>query len=475
MAATTGGQASTGSAHAPFETARQDTVPSSQLSIRNKLLFAQAVHRLGAPVGKGVGNNWNAVVSLLRDCPALEEKEKNIFTERNCRGFYDDLMAEAGFGDLSTLEGLENPNAKPHLKMAQYFYVQRMTEMKATIEDQEQQFQNLLAEIDAIKSGEAVYNPALLTQLRLAIMRIRGMSDKDAASVIAVDTLKDWTPTKEQLRESGKTPGSGQPKSASPAVEQEPLQQKDVVKVSSTLSASPPASASAMASPSPTPTPTPTPSVVVNGEILKPYPSADVQTTEPTDEVPPLQIQPKRPKDNFASGMSIGYDLGSSNGYDGSHAERSGPVKQEPYHPEQPTRIHTASAPAIRQDLGRAQRSATASPSPSISEMSAGTGAHRSRTIVDVKFAPTSANSFTASPVSSSHVKRDSMSSSKPDRPATAGVYNHRKIPVKNAASHSVTSGHSIMGDKRSAMIDSPPAKDMIEADVIVPDSQERK
>lgn len=37
--------------------------------------------------------------------------------------------------------------AKPHLKMAQYFYVQRMDEMKATIENQEQRFQCVYLDI----------------------------------------------------------------------------------------------------------------------------------------------------------------------------------------------------------------------------------------------------------------------------------------------------------------------------------------
>jgi hypothetical protein len=81
MAVTTGGQASTGTATLPSEITPQETVPAQALSIRNKLLFAQAVHRLGAPVGKSVGNNWNAVVSLLRDSPALSEEEKAVFTE----------------------------------------------------------------------------------------------------------------------------------------------------------------------------------------------------------------------------------------------------------------------------------------------------------------------------------------------------------------------------------------------------------
>jgi hypothetical protein len=81
MAVTTGGQASTGTAPAPSATARQETILTSRLSIRNKLLFAQAVHRLGAPVGKETGNNWNAVIKLLRDCPVLTDEEKEMFTE----------------------------------------------------------------------------------------------------------------------------------------------------------------------------------------------------------------------------------------------------------------------------------------------------------------------------------------------------------------------------------------------------------
>lgn len=81
MAVTTGGQASTGTASLPSQTAAQETVPTQQLPIRSKLLFAQAVHRLGAPIGKSVGSNWHAVVNLLRECPALSEDEKAVFTE----------------------------------------------------------------------------------------------------------------------------------------------------------------------------------------------------------------------------------------------------------------------------------------------------------------------------------------------------------------------------------------------------------
>lgn len=285
------------------------------------------------------------------------------------------------------------------------------------------------------------------------------------------DALKGWVPTKDQLRKAANPETLNAPpeKSISPAINQEPLANKDMVEVPSALSdpaADPP---SAVASPSPTPTPTP--SVVVNGEILKPYPSADTQTTERTDEVPPLQIQPKRPKDNFAMGIGMGFDLGSNNSYDGSHVERPVPVKQETSLPEPPARRPSASA--IRQDLNRAQRNSTASPSPSISEMSAGTTANRSRTMADARSAPNTANSFTASPVSAISIKREPTSSSRPDRPATAGVYNHRKIPVKNAASHSVTSGPSLIGEKRSMIVDSPPAKERGEAETIVPDSQE--
>lgn len=81
MAVTTAGQASTGTAPTPSRALSSGAVPTNKLSLRCKLLFAQAVHHLGAPIGKGVGINWNNIASRLHECAALSEDEKGLFTE----------------------------------------------------------------------------------------------------------------------------------------------------------------------------------------------------------------------------------------------------------------------------------------------------------------------------------------------------------------------------------------------------------
>ena len=45
---------------------------SQQLTIREKLLFAQAVHKIGA----GNDKNWKAVGDLVAACPLVEEGVK---------------------------------------------------------------------------------------------------------------------------------------------------------------------------------------------------------------------------------------------------------------------------------------------------------------------------------------------------------------------------------------------------------------
>lgn len=342
-------------------------------------------------------------------------------------------------------------------------------------------YRNLIAEIDSIKSGEAIYNPVLLSELRRALLRIRNKAQNGATLAAEngalADALKDWTPTKEQLiSAAGAAPMSSvsPTKSNSNIAEQEDAEMADHAAISSGPPDSPVPAISTVVSPSPTPTPTP--SVVVNGEILKPYPSSDVQSTHRTDEVPPLQIQPKRPKDNFTMALGVGFD--------GLNAERPIEVKQEPTTREPPRQEQQPKAlpiQAVRQDLGKKSRTATASPSPPVSEQSVTAHAQRNRHTAEVKSAPISGTHLPteAAPQSFIPIKREiSTTTPRPDRSSTAGVYNHRKIPVKNAASHSVTSGPSLMGEKmgerKPIVVEEPPvAKDRNEPDIVVPDSQE--
>lgn len=65
--------------------------PALTLTIREKLLFAQAVHRVGAGESR-----WAAVRDLLENCPVVQRPE-GYWSDETCQGVYDALMSEAGF------------------------------------------------------------------------------------------------------------------------------------------------------------------------------------------------------------------------------------------------------------------------------------------------------------------------------------------------------------------------------------------
>lgn len=316
-----------------------------------------------------------------------------------------------------------------------------------------------------------------MAELRRAILQVRAdvQTTSAEATTSSADVLKDWNPTKEELQAAARAEPTSPLSLSKPS--NIPVQEAPEKKDASTIPSASPTSAVHSPVPavstvvSPSPTPTPTPSVVVNGEILKPYPSSDVQSTDRADEVPPLQIQPKRPKEIFARVAGAGYEGSASGGYEESHRERPLEVKQEPTTVEPQTKPTT-----IRQDLSKTARNATASPSPPISDPSAAAHAQRTRPSMEIKSMPTSASHvpIEAAP-SYTPIKREvGTSAPRPDRSGTAGVYNHRKIPVKNAASHSVTSGPSLMGEKKPVVVEEPTVvKDRSEPDIIVPDSQE--
>lgn len=332
-------------------------------------------------------------------------------------------------------------------------------------------YRTLIGEIEAIKSGEAIYNPKLMTELRRAILQVRAdvQTTSAEATTISADLLRNWTPTKEELQVAARAGPTSSVPSTKPndIPAEEPAQKTDATTFSTIAPNSPVPAVSTVVSPSPTPTPTP--SVVVNGEILKPYPSSDVQTTDRADEVPPLQIQPKRPKEIFTRVASAGYNGSANGGYDDSQGERPLEVKQEPTTVEPQPK-----AAPIRHDLSKTARNATASPSPPVSEPSATAQAPRTRPSMEIKSTSASHVPMDVTP-SYTPIKREvGTMAPRSDRSSTAGVYNHRKIPVKNAASHSVTSGPSLMGEKRPVVVEEPTViKDPSEPDVIVPDSQE--
>ncbi|KAJ9097547.1 hypothetical protein QFC19_006721 [Naganishia cerealis] len=384
--------------------------------------------------------------------------------------------------------------------MAQYFYMERMKELKATIEDQQLQLRNLTSEIGAIKSGDGIQNVSLMEELRHAVIKTCAKAQDNISTrngtAPNLETLSKWLPTKDDLTlaATGTVPHSIT--STKPAAET--AQSKTEVQENVPFSASSAPAASTTASPSPTPTPTP--SVVVNGEILKPYPTSVVHHFEPTNEVPPLQIQPKKRRESPGISMGIGSHLGSGSDMKGMPAARVTDGKQEDttssQYPRKDFQGRVQAEQASGQDMDRIRKQATASPTPSVSEQS----------VTSRPRQPQPAGAVTSTPVprvvdqrkETASVPAKSQDESVPvpeptvpvkeeGSPATntrrehdrtvPGVYNHRKIAVKNAPATPTVARTPSIGEKRSAATDEmsvTEAKDIEARDTeVVPDSQE--
>jgi hypothetical protein len=67
------------------------TAPTSTLTLREKLLFAQAVHKVGAGPTK-----WAQVRELLDNCPVVVRPE-GYWSDQACQAIYEALMQETEF------------------------------------------------------------------------------------------------------------------------------------------------------------------------------------------------------------------------------------------------------------------------------------------------------------------------------------------------------------------------------------------
>lgn len=300
-----------------------------------------------------------------------------------------------------------------------------------------------------------------------------------------MESLSKWLPTKDDLGLAAA--GTIPPRIAStkPATDGIQLKTQDTLPFSPSSAHHPARPVSATASPSPTPTPTP--SVVVNGEVLKPYPASIRYQSEPTNEVPPLQIQPKKRRES--PGLLIGgSDLPSSSDLKGIQHGRTIDSKREGSIPKQLPRKELSGRAqpeqASGQGIDRVRKAATASPSPSVSEHSIPNRPPRLQSVGALASTPAKKHvdqggNTPNQPAIKGHnepfptpVSHSMVPVKKEGSPATAGVYTHRKIPVKNAASTPTIARTPSVGEKRSITTEDMPTTSAKEPEV-VPDSQE--
>lgn len=151
----------------------------AKLSLRDKLLLAQAVHEIGTSPP-----DWGRVSALLLAHPLIRQQSRleqaanagltlgRIFGTRECERAWIALMRQRGLvlgKDEIPPEPVTPTTPKPkearglqprtdkrsQLALAQLLYAERMEELKEQIKEKEEQFKSLVKEIDEIKSGKA--------------------------------------------------------------------------------------------------------------------------------------------------------------------------------------------------------------------------------------------------------------------------------------------------------------------------------
>ncbi|GFZ48613.1 hypothetical protein JCM24511_06361 [Saitozyma sp. JCM 24511] len=151
---------------------------SSRLTTQEKLLLSQAVYKLGAL-------QWPNISKLLLSHPCCRDRPAELFTPEGCEESYVGLMTAIGVNVPA--EGATKPLASVHLRLAQTFYLARLSELQTQIASYETQFTSLMSEISAIRSGGL--DEAIRNEVRAVLARKYGKR-----------LLDSWVPPVEDIR-----------------------------------------------------------------------------------------------------------------------------------------------------------------------------------------------------------------------------------------------------------------------------------
>nr|XP_019010233.1 uncharacterized protein I206_04701 [Kwoniella pini CBS 10737]OCF49014.1 hypothetical protein I206_04701 [Kwoniella pini CBS 10737] len=136
---------------------------ADKLSIQEKLLLSQAIHKLGAI-------SWPAISKLISSHPCCLNRPSELFTPESCETIYMELMA--GLKINVPAPDAMKPLAQTHKRLAQTYYLKRMEELQQTILQYENRFKELMIEITSLKNGEADEN--IRSEIRTIIARKYG-------------------------------------------------------------------------------------------------------------------------------------------------------------------------------------------------------------------------------------------------------------------------------------------------------------
>ncbi|KAI9088025.1 hypothetical protein DFS34DRAFT_481208 [Phlyctochytrium arcticum] len=138
MATTTSSQQSTST---PLHHPPDPPLPDTWTVLEN-LILAQAVYKHGE-------DSWAQVAKVLRGHAALD-RPMEFFTPKNCEKQYQALLSAVLGDEQFLLAGQDMP---PVAKLARRLHLQRIEEVKEILKRDEQEFRQLVQDIEEIKNG----------------------------------------------------------------------------------------------------------------------------------------------------------------------------------------------------------------------------------------------------------------------------------------------------------------------------------
>ncbi|KAI5479919.1 hypothetical protein MNV49_002209 [Pseudohyphozyma bogoriensis] len=126
----------------PLPLTDSETALLASIVVTEKLLVVQAVHQLGS-------SDFRGVAKLLQGHALLNKRSKNFFSADKCQKVWVALMKETGLDPTEP----QPPNSPVLLQLAKKYYMQRVYELHALMQLEEDKFRITFSQIQEIKNG----------------------------------------------------------------------------------------------------------------------------------------------------------------------------------------------------------------------------------------------------------------------------------------------------------------------------------
>ncbi|TPX65875.1 hypothetical protein SpCBS45565_g04890 [Spizellomyces sp. 'palustris'] len=114
-------------------------------SVLESLILAQAVYKYG-------DDSWSQIAKVLRGHAAIS-RPMEFFSPKNCEKQFQSLLADV-LGEEQFAYGAGGQDMPPVAKLARKLHIQRIDEIKVLLKEDENEFRELVQEIEEIKNGK---------------------------------------------------------------------------------------------------------------------------------------------------------------------------------------------------------------------------------------------------------------------------------------------------------------------------------